>query len=65
MKRLIYIMLGLVGFILAIGTIGAADQENITFMRVAIQSLIGGALVGIACFGLNLEEERDKRRRHR
>lgn len=62
MKNLIYIMLGLVGFILAIGTIGAADQEVISFTRMAVQSLIAGALVGIACFGLNLEEKREANR---
>ena len=65
MKKLIYIMLGLVGFILAIGTVGAADQEIITGNRLVIQALIAGVLVGIAFLGLNLEEERDKHRRYR
>lgn len=62
MKNLIYIMMGLVGFILAAGTIGAADLEKISFNRLVIQSLIAGALVGIAFFGLNLEEKREANR---
>ena len=63
MKQLIYIMLGLVGFILAAGTVGAADQEIISGTRLVVQSLIAGGLVGIACFGLNLEEKREENRR--
>lgn len=63
MKNLIYIMLGLVGFILALGTVGAADMEAISFNRLVVQSLIAGALVGIAFFGLNLEEKREENRR--
>ena len=65
MKKLIYIMIGLVGFILAIGTIGATDQEVISFNRLVIQSLIAGALVGIAFFGFNLEEKREENRRYK
>lgn len=63
MKNLIYIMLGLVGFILAIGTVGAADQEIISYTRLVVQALIAGVLVGIAFFGLNLEEKREANRR--
>lgn len=63
MKNLIYIMLGLVGFILAIGTVGAADHDVISFKRLVIQALIAGVLVGISFFGLNLEEEREANRR--
>lgn len=63
LKSLIYIMLGLVGFILAAGTVGASDLQTISFTRLVVQSLIAGALVGIACFGLNLEEKRDANRR--
>ena len=63
MKNLIYIMLGLVGFILAVGTVGASDLQTISFNRLVIQSLVAGALGGIACFGLNLEEKRDANRR--
>lgn len=63
MKRLIYIMMGLVGFIYAVGTVGAADAEAISFKRLVIQSLIAGFLVGIAFFGLNLEEKREENRR--
>lgn len=65
MKKLIYIMLGLVGFILAIGTVGAADQEIISFNRLVIQSLIAGVFVGIAFFGINLEEKREENRRRK
>lgn len=65
MKNLIYIMLGLVGFILAIGTVGAADQDVISFKRLVVQALIAGALVGIAFFGLNLEEKREANRWHK
>jgi len=65
MKNLIYIMLGIVGFILAVGTVGAADQDVISFKRLVIQALIAGALVGIAFFGLNLEEKREANRRHK
>lgn len=65
MKNLIYIMLGLVGFILAIGTVGAADQDVISFKRLVVQALIAGALVGIAFFGLNLEEKREANNRRR
>ena len=65
MKSLIYIMIGLVGFLLAAGTVGAADLERISFNRLVVQSLIAGALVGIAFFGLNLEEKREANRRHK
>lgn len=65
MKNLIYIILGLVGFILVVGTVGASDLQTISFNRLVIQSLVAGALVGIACFGLNLEEKRDANRRHK
>lgn len=58
-------MLGIVGFILAVGTVGAADQDVISFKRLVIQALIAGALVGIAFFGLNLEEKREANRRHK
>lgn len=63
MKNLIYIMLAVVGFIVAVGTVGAADQEVISFNRLVVQSLIAGALMGIAFFGLNLEEKREENRR--
>ena len=63
LKSLIYIMIGLVGFILAAGTVGASDLQTISFTRLVVQSLIAGALVGIACFGLNLEEKREENRR--
>lgn len=63
MKSLIYIMIGLVGFLLAAGTVGAADLERISFNRLVVQSLIAGALVGIAFMGLNLEEKREENRR--
>ena len=56
-------MIGLVGFILAAGTVGASDLQTISFTRLVVQSLIAGALVGIACFGLNLEEKREENRR--
>jgi uncharacterized membrane protein YciS (DUF1049 family) len=65
MKNLIYIMLGLVGFILAIGTVGAADQDVISFKRLVIQALIAGFLVGISFFGLNLEDKREMNRRRK
>lgn len=65
MKNLIYIMLGIVGFILAVGTVGAADQDVISFKRLVIQALIAGALVGIAFFGLNLEDKREMNRRRK
>lgn len=55
--------MGLVGFIYAVGTVGAADQEIISFKRLVIQALIAGTLVGIAFFGLNLEEKREENRR--
>lgn len=65
MKNLIYIMLAVVGFIIAVGTVGAADQEVISFNRLVVQSLIAGALMGIAFFGLNLEEKREANSRRR
>lgn len=65
MKNFIYIMLGLVGFILAIGTVGAADQDVISFKRLVIQALIAGVLVGISFFGLNLEDKREMNRRRK
>ena len=65
MKNLIYIMLGIVGFILAVGTVGAADHDVISFKRMVVQALIAGALVGISFFGLNLEEKREANRRHK
>jgi uncharacterized membrane protein YciS (DUF1049 family) len=65
MKNLIYIMLAVVGFIVAVGTVGAADQEVISFNRLVVQSLIAGALMGIAFFGLNLEEKREANSRRR
>lgn len=63
MKNLIYIMLAVVGFILAVGTVGAADMEVISFNRLVVQSLIAGALMGISFFGLNLEEKREANRK--
>lgn len=65
MKNLIYITLGLAGFILAIGSIGAADLNNISFTQLLVRSLISVVLVGIAFFGLNLEEKREANRRKR
>lgn len=65
MKSLIYILMGLAGFILAIGTVGAADLDKISFTQLLIRSLIGVVLVGISFFGLNLEEKREANRRRR
>lgn len=65
MKSLIYILMGLAGFILAIGTIGAADLNNISFIQLLVRSLIAVVLVGVAFFGLNLEEKREANRRRR
>lgn len=65
MKNLIYIILGLAGFILAIGSIGAADLDNISFTQLLVRSLISVVLVGIAFFGLNLEEKREANRRRK
>lgn len=65
MKSLIYILMGVAGFVLAIGSIGAADQETISFTQLLIQSLIAVVLVGIAFFGVNLEEKREANRRRR
>lgn len=65
MKSLIYILMGLAGFILAIGSIGAADLNNISFTQLLVRSLISVVLVGIAFFGLNLEEKREANRRKR
>ena len=63
MKNIIYIILGVVGFILAIGTIGAADLEKISFNQLVIRSFIAAILVAISFFGLNLEEKREANRR--
>ena len=65
MKSLIYILMGLAGFILAIGSIGAADLNNISFTQLLVRSLISVVLVGIAFFGVNLEEKREANRRRR
>lgn len=65
MKILIYILIGLAGFILAIGSIGAADLNNISFTQLLVRSLISVVLVGIAFFGVNLEEKREANRRRR
>lgn len=65
MKSLIYTIMGLAGFILAIGSIGAADLNNISFTQLLVRSLISVVLVGIAFFGLNLEEKREANRRKR
>lgn len=65
MKNIIYIVLGMIGFILAIGTIGATDLEKITFNQLVIRSLIAIILIGISFFGLNLEEKREANRRHK
>lgn len=63
MKNIIYIILGVIGFILAIGTIGAADLEKISFNQLIVRSLIATILVAISFFGLNLEEKREANRR--
>lgn len=52
----------IIGFILAIGTVGAADMEIISFGQILLQSLIASVCVGVACFGLNLEEKREANR---
>ena len=65
MKSLIYILMGLAGFILAIGTIRAADLNNISFTQLLVRSLIAVVLVGVAFFGVNLEEKREANRRRR
>lgn len=57
--------MGLAGFILAIGTIGAADLNNISFTQLLVRSLIAVVLVGVAFFGVNLEEKREANRRRR
>ena len=63
MKSLIYMIMGLAGFILAIGSIGAADLDRISFTQLLVRSLIAVVLVGIAFFGVNLEEKREANRR--
>lgn len=63
MKRFIYFILGLIGFISALGTVGAGDAEIIGLNQLVIQSLISAVLLLISIFGLNLEEKRDKHRR--
>ena len=65
MKNIIYIVLGMIGFILVVGTIGATDLEKITFSQLLIRSLIAIILIGISFFGLNLEEKREANRRHK
>ena len=65
MKNLIYTIMGLAGFILAIGTVGAADHDVISFNRLVVQALISMVLVGISFFGLNLEEKREANRRRK
>lgn len=65
MKKFVYIILGLIGFILAIGTIGAADLDNISFIQLLVRSIISVILVGVAFFGINLEEKREANRRYK
>ena len=65
MKRIIYIFLVVIGFIYAVGTVGAADQEIISFKRLVIQVLISIVCMSIGYFGLNLEEKREANRWHK
>lgn len=65
MKNLIYIILGLAGFILAIGTVGAADLDKISYTQLLVRSLVAVVLVGISFFGINLEDKREANRRRR
>lgn len=65
MKRIIYIFLVVIGFIYAVGTVGAADQEIISFKRLVIQVLISIVCMAIGYFGLNLEEKREANVWHR
>ena len=57
--------MGLTGFILTIGTVGAADLDKISFTQLLVRSLIAVVLVGVAFFGVNLEEKREANRRRR
>ena len=63
MKRLIYFVMAFIGFVLAVGTAGAADTDGIGLVELLILSLLSGVLMLIACLGLNLEEKRDEHRR--
>lgn len=65
MKRIIYMFLAVIGFIYAIGTVGAADMEVISFKRLVIQVLISMVCMIIGYFGLNLEEKREANRWHK
>ena len=62
MKRLIYIMIGLVGFTLLIGSAGAYEINNISGKQAFIQAFISAVIMAIACFGLDLEEKREANR---
>lgn len=63
MKRIIYTVLFVIGIIAAIGTVGAADMERVTFTHLLVMSCISSLMIFIGGFGLNLEEERDEHRR--
>ena len=64
MKRLIYLIMAVIGLVLAYGAAGAADTDGMGLVELLIVSLISGVLILIACFGLSLEEKRDEHRRN-
>lgn len=51
--KLIGGVLATVGFIFVVGSIGAFEYENITFLRMVVQMVLGGVgcFLGLACIG--------------
>lgn len=56
-RQIIYyilILIGLAGFIIVFGTVGASDLELINLTRLAIQGGIGVVLITICLIGLTI-----------
>ena len=64
MKNIIYTTLGIIGFVILMGTIGAADLERISLSQLAFGTFFSLILIAISSFGLNLEDKRKMNRRY-
>ena len=52
MIKKVFIIIGAIGFVLALGTAGASDMEAISFGEIAIKMIASMLLIGISVAGI-------------
>lgn len=63
MKYKIYCVIFFLGIILLIGTAGANDYLNLSFIQIIWQMIVSLLMIVIGIFGMNLEYKRKLNRR--